>query len=372
MSGLLGFTLADLSGAVDSRKRYYGNLMRGLLTMTGETLAQLSAQNAENVTERARTAQETQSVMPGIAEPAQRAAFDEAMNMGLLGITAYHGSPHTFDKFDMSKIGTGEGAQAYGHGLYFAENPNVAKSYADSLGPSGAFSIVDEVLSRNAGKTMTKSQVKATIAARPTIASLANDESVVGALQRLLPTYKENAAVTGAALRDYRLLNDAIEKTYKAKTYTVDIPDEAVAKMLDWDKPLSQQPKSVQSGVRKAFADAKIPDAWQSDPDGQSIHAWLSSAMGGKNNAELQRKGAEVLRANGIPGIRYADAMSRNLQLLTPAETINKEWIVKQVPNGNVVYRGKSEQEARAAFSKGGTSNFVLFDDKLPKIIGRE
>jgi hypothetical protein len=30
-------------------------------------------------------------------------------------ITAYHGSPHSFDQFDLSKIGTGEGAQAYGH-----------------------------------------------------------------------------------------------------------------------------------------------------------------------------------------------------------------------------------------------------------------
>lgn len=45
------------------------------------------------------------------------------------GIKAYHGSPYDFDKFDASKIGTGEGAQAYGHGLYFAENPEVAGSY---------------------------------------------------------------------------------------------------------------------------------------------------------------------------------------------------------------------------------------------------
>ena len=36
------------------------------------------------------------------------------------GIVAYHGSPHSFDQFDTSKIGTGEGEQAYGHGLYFA------------------------------------------------------------------------------------------------------------------------------------------------------------------------------------------------------------------------------------------------------------
>ena len=30
----------------------------------------------------------------------------------LLGKIVYHGSPHVFDKFDMSKVGTGEGAQA--------------------------------------------------------------------------------------------------------------------------------------------------------------------------------------------------------------------------------------------------------------------
>lgn len=34
------------------------------------------------------------------------------------GITAYHGSPHDFDKFSLEHIGKGEGAQAYGHGLY--------------------------------------------------------------------------------------------------------------------------------------------------------------------------------------------------------------------------------------------------------------
>ena len=42
---------------------------------------------------------------------------------------AYHGSPHDFETFDASKIGTGEGAQAYGHGLYFAESSSVADTY---------------------------------------------------------------------------------------------------------------------------------------------------------------------------------------------------------------------------------------------------
>jgi len=44
----------------------------------------------------------------------------------MTGIKAYHSSPHDFDRFDLSKIGTGEGAQVYGHGLYFAENPKVS------------------------------------------------------------------------------------------------------------------------------------------------------------------------------------------------------------------------------------------------------
>src|SRR5512139_3976851 len=57
-------------------------------------------------------------------------------NAAGMGIRAYHGSPYDFNKFDLSKIGTGEGAQAYGHGLYFAENPNVAQVYHDSLGGS--------------------------------------------------------------------------------------------------------------------------------------------------------------------------------------------------------------------------------------------
>ena len=58
------------------------------------------------------------------------------MNAGMrgqLGATVWHGSPHKFDAFDASKIGTGEGAQMYGHGIYAAENPAVAKQYADGV-----------------------------------------------------------------------------------------------------------------------------------------------------------------------------------------------------------------------------------------------
>ena len=50
-----------------------------------------------------------------------------------VGFDAYHGSPHEFDQFDIGKIGTGYGGQMYGHGLYFAEDENVARAYRDEL-----------------------------------------------------------------------------------------------------------------------------------------------------------------------------------------------------------------------------------------------
>jgi hypothetical protein len=57
-------------------------------------------------------------------------------------LTAFHGTPHTFPaeegaplgRFRSEKIGSGEGAQVYGYGLYFAENPGTAKGYAVSRG----------------------------------------------------------------------------------------------------------------------------------------------------------------------------------------------------------------------------------------------
>lgn len=49
---------------------------------------------------------------------------------------AWHGSPHIFDTFSTEHIGTGEGAQAHGWGLYFAENKKVADAYRSRLSDS--------------------------------------------------------------------------------------------------------------------------------------------------------------------------------------------------------------------------------------------
>ena len=48
-------------------------------------------------------------------------------------IAALHASPHSFRKFDTAFMGKGEGAQAYGWGLYFATNPKVNRSYLNQF-----------------------------------------------------------------------------------------------------------------------------------------------------------------------------------------------------------------------------------------------
>lgn len=59
------------------------------------------------------------------------------------GITAYHGSPYEFERFDTSKIGTGIGRQRYGHGIYFAENEPTAKMYREGLTPESKGSMYE-------------------------------------------------------------------------------------------------------------------------------------------------------------------------------------------------------------------------------------
>ena len=226
--------------------------------------------------------------------------IDNALNFGpaMLGKIVYHGSPHKFDAFDMSKIGTGEGAQSYGHGLYFAENPNVAKEYAQNVRaskPSTNFKSLDN-----------------------------RDVKLINGTD----WYVGNQPITHDAATNLWLKAGNNQSNF----YKVDLPDEHIAKMLDWDKPLSQQSKEVrgvlQSMMTKARKSFPQIDA-NGDPIAGQIHHLYAQHRGG--NAQVV---ADELKAAGIPGIRYLDQGSR-----------------------------AGDQ---------GTSNYVVFEDQIPKIIGRE
>ena len=218
---------------------------------------------------------------------------------GQRGAIVWHGSPHKFDRFDASKIGTGEGAQAYGHGLYLAESPDVAKAYQTALTHSDDY-VDGQLLDSGIPKHF--------------LARILSDESgnVEAARQSLAVLARPGGAksVTDSAKQALKLLDAGerpIVKTIKPEgaLYKVDLPDEAVAKMLDWDKPLSQQPNVIKT-LQKEYAPSYI--AQFMDRPGSDLYKAIS---GGNGVEDLRASGAAELAKQGIPGIRYLDQGSR-------------------------------------------------------------
>ena len=150
-----------------------------------------------------------------------------------MGATVWHGSPHKFSKFDSSKIGTGEGAQAFGHGLYLAENPDVAKGYVKSTsGQDFIRKVRNTYDSDNSPEEALDMLLKSkdfTPAHKELIRAVNED----GNLGFDYPHQGVQAALHHG--KDY----DLSERTQKAvgdlgSLYKVDLPDEHIAKMLDW------------------------------------------------------------------------------------------------------------------------------------------
>ena len=61
-------------------------------------------------------------------------------------VMVWHGSPHSFDRFTTEKMGTGEGAQAFGWGLYFTDLESIARNYANTLFKTNINKIAEQQL----------------------------------------------------------------------------------------------------------------------------------------------------------------------------------------------------------------------------------
>lgn len=233
-------------------------------------------------------------------------------------VTVYHGSPHTFEAFDVSKIGTGEGAQAFGHGLYFAESSEVATGYRRDNALFNAAEVrahTEAVAALRADKTdgLNKMASDAIEAARDDFRHFDKRE----ASNEELAQYLEDGIIHG-----------------QGAVYRVEIPQRVVDSMLDWDKPLSEQPANVQAAIKASQFDipaiAKLGGV--ENPTGRQLYgAFQQIAKEGKTGTSADA--SELMRQAGIPGIRYLDQGSR----------------------------AKGE----------GTRNFVLFDAQHARVIER-
>ena len=295
----------------------------------------LSRSRQGTIQDPAKASQYRPHVLPGLIRDESPAPIDMRGDYGLTdllmgtmpmaGITAFHGSPHKFSKFDMSRIGTGEGAQAYGHGLYFAERPEVAKEYADVLGGR-----MDATLSHGAGET----KIPQWLAREIDSGYTSLDDAIEDFSGRVKSEIKDKKTSTQPWMNDERVAHlqpivDGLKESKKAHSinfnknlYKVDIPDDQIAKMLDWDKPFNKQTKVVEDSFAQHYKREypnRNPYEMMADRDANAIQT------------EFQNW-ARSLRGNEVtPGIKYLDQGSRQ--------------------------GGK------------GTSNFVLFDDQIPQIL---
>lgn len=222
-----------------------------------------------------------------------------------IGIRAFHGSPHDFDRFSMSKIGTGEGAQAYGHGLYFAEAEPVARGYRDALSsraaPGDAQGNAYDLVQRMGGdEEWTAETLRDAI------------ENVVS------PNTKQFLEDT---------LKHVENKTYAGYTpptgrmYDVNIKANP-KDFLDWDKPLANSP-AMKKAILNAIEQARLSgggegfdrglDLFERDIDGYTqglAYRRLGDILDPVTGKE-DVAASEALRGQGVAGIRYLDAMSR-------------------------------------------------------------
>jgi hypothetical protein len=303
--------------------------------LAGETLGLLSPIGA---------AAKAPQIARGLLQAGDNLAAPRTLNPQK-GAIVYHGSPHKFDRFDSSKIGTGEGAQAYGHGLYLAENPKVAEAYQNAG--------IGNIDWENATYGGRKIQALYDAAQRKqNVAHRLNDKTAISKANAELYYWeslltgthpniaRSNALDPDAGWPEMQAFVNAIDDT-KFKNinfpdtglYKVDLPDDAIARMLDWDKPLSQQASAgglrgqidqvLALPVKDAPALHSGPSLFPSEAamvrDGSMtggdfyrlLHA--NEIRSGKASpaALKERAMVEKMRAEGIPGIRYLDGDSR-------------------------------------------------------------
>jgi hypothetical protein len=334
-------TLADIYSAIDSAKRKGSDLIRN----PGASLQQMAGYGMDRANAaRDQLYEATEAEGIGYGPKTKALAQQMAGAYNPIGITTWHGSPHIFQKFDMSKLGTGEGAQAYGSGMYVAQNPTVAKEYKEKLSSTGS---AKNLASKFGGVDEGIAEAQRRIAHYQDL--IANGGG--GAMDRA----KSFLQISEKNLNDLNAMKQGLPEN-TGSLYKVDLPDTHIRRMLDWDAPIKEQPVVVRNLAKSLGLDLN-------DLGGDLL------AKVGKDEA-----GRKVMQDAGIRGVKYLDERSR----FSPHEV---SIAVKGKPYASNQFLTKEQAEKYAAEKKAegfetayknvGTKNFVVFDPNHMTILER-
>ena len=218
-------------------------------------------------------------------------------------IKAYHGTPHEFDRFDMSKIGTGEGMQARGYGHYLSESPEFAEQFMSANDPAArhAYMVLDrfggdikqaikdtneqlKLMKKHSQYIVPEAMEKQENALNILKAKKAGKNTDVGAIYETSIQWPDPARESADPLSEHHLLN--------------------------WDKPLSEQSKTLQDSVN-TFIKNNIPEESRNkflglNPTGEDLYEALQMMSPRQKENEIAKDTSHQLNQLGIPGIKYS------------------------------------------------------------------
>jgi hypothetical protein len=228
-------------------------------------------------------------------------------------LPAYHGTPFEVDKFKLANIGTGEGAQAYGWGLYFAQARKTGEKYRNDLSGYDELTIFTDK-GKKKGQQLDDLDMEAA-------KYLESGARTAGQFKHNTVYYAKQAAERDgkqdvvARIDEYGRDAKVTYEKNLGNLYKVDI-DVKDEDLLDWDKPLSEQPESVRDALTaliKERTPKEIADVFLSNAEakGGSLYALISDSFGESAQGTPEKRASDALLAAGIPGIRYLDGTSR-------------------------------------------------------------
>lgn len=293
--------------------------------------------------------QNPQSVMPGVnmllAKQAlaqdpkaifQSLTADSAMAdpyvggwIGPAAIKVWHGSPHTFNAWEAGKVGTGEGAAAYGYGEggYHAEHPDVAMMY-QPRDPA-----MEQQIMRRYSQAEKAQQYPAMQVYEDFLLHKTPDDVMAGINAAGYSPADLALAKRAHAIASKEYFSQRAGALYEENLRWPDASREAADPLgpqhfLNYDAPANKQPQVVQNMIRQALKDQgylrpndngprqlnSAVNEWAMEHGGMT-HEQIPAMLNGKGGifGSTPQEVSNKLLSAGVPGIRYLDAGSREI-----------------------------------------------------------
>ena len=250
---------------------------------------------------------------------------------------AYHGTPYAFTHFNPARIGAGEGNQAYGHGLYFAEHSPVSEWYRHQLASRRDPLLEKYGLSSEDGARIGIDLASTKGDTAPVIKGLKAYIKENQKRQADGDTSKATANIIDTSQKMIAYMQDP--GRHKGHMYQVAI-DHPPEHFLDWDAALKDQHPTIQQAVRpvleeqraahaikrkellargtdafgKPFKPARLKQLTDEprpldELKGEDVYQMMG--LPARDQSEAFVTAAQRLKEKGVPGIRYLDQASR-------------------------------------------------------------